>query len=94
MAGWSGELTISTIDQGIKLDFEDGNCVLVEPCKFKHPHDADVRLTPGRFESLALGYRSFPEILAEDADCSASREEIEALVTCLFPPGDSFFRPI
>jgi hypothetical protein len=94
MAGWSGELTISTIDQGIKLDFEDGNCVLVEPCKFRHPHDADVRLTPGRFESLALGYRSFPEILAEDADCSASREEIEALVTCLFPPGDSFFRPI
>jgi Acetyltransferase (GNAT) domain len=94
MAGWSSGLTISTIDQGIKIKFQDGNCVSVEPCAFRHPHDADVRLTPGRFESLVLGYRSFPEILAEDADCSASREETEAVVTCLFPPGDSFLRPL
>lgn len=89
LAGWSGTMTLSWIEGGLSFRFEQGSFEEVVP----FDGEARVSLMPGRFEALAFGYRSISQILDEDADCRAD-EESEAVLTALFPPGDSFLRPI
>ena len=93
LAGWSGELTLSTITDGVRLVFRAGTLSEVERWEAARPDEARARLMPGRFEALIFGYRSPAAIFAEDADCAAD-EEAEAVLAALFPPGDSFLRPI
>ncbi|RYG36469.1 GNAT family N-acetyltransferase [bacterium] len=94
MAGWTGDLTLSRIEDAVQISFKDGRITGVEPWRPERPEEARLRLTPGRFEALVFGYRSLDAILAEDADCSVADEEAEALVRALFPPGDSFVRMV
>ena len=89
LAGWTGELTLSRIEDGLRLRLERGRLAEVAPWAGERPDEARARLMPGRFEALAFGYRSIAEILAEDPDCAVD-EETEAVLTALFPPGDSF----
>lgn len=92
-ASWTGELTLSLIEDGMRLRFTDGRLTEAAPRTTLRPVEARVRLMPGRFEALAFGYRSIGQILDEDADC-ATDEESEGVLTALFPSGDSFLRPI
>ena len=89
LAGWTGELTFSRIEDGVRVRFEAGRVREVAP----FAGEARAILMPGRFEALALGYRAVARILDEDADCRAD-EEAEAVLGALFPSGDSLLRPI
>lgn len=93
LAGWTGEITVSRIKDGLKLRFEGGRLVEIAPWEGSRPDEARAKFMLGRFEALVFGYRSLAAILAEDADC-ATDEEAEAVLAALFPPADSFLRPI
>ena len=93
LTGWSGEITLSTITDGVRLVFQAGKMEQAERWEAARPDEARARLMPGRFDALVFGYRSLAAIFAEDADCAAD-EEAEAVLAALFPPGDSFLRPI
>lgn len=92
LVGWTGEIALTRIDDGFRLSFDKGK--LVGSFWLGDEEAANVRLMPGCFEALALGYRSVAEILANDADCQVPTEEVEAVLNALFPKGDSFFAPI
>lgn len=92
-ASWSGEITLSRIEDGVRLRFEDGRLVEASSWSTERPDEARVRLMPGWFEALVFGYRSLQQILDEDADCAAD-EEAEGVLAALLPPGDSFLRPV
>ena len=93
LAGWTGSLTLSLISEAIVLRFENGRLTWVEKESVERPDAARARFSPGRFEALVFGYRSLTEILAEDADC-ATDEETQAILSAIFPSGESFLRPV
>lgn len=92
LTGWTGEMALTRIKDGIRLSFEGGKIAGFH--RFEDEGEANVRLMPGKFEALALGYRSIGEILGEDPDCRVHSEELESVMDALFPKGDSFFAPI
>lgn len=93
LAGWTGEIGLSRVDDGLRVRFEQGLLSEVAHWSVDRADSAGVRLMPGRFEALVFGYRSVAAILDEDPDCAAD-EEAEAFLAALFPPGDSYLRPI
>jgi hypothetical protein len=75
------------------MQFEEGQIRHVEPSFCLNPADADVRLMPGCFEQLTLGYRSAQELLDSDADVYI-KPELTGLLSSMFPKGESFLRPL
>lgn len=90
--GYSGELMVSFYRSGLRLGFEQGRLLRVEPYdgSWKDPHTAFPGLT---FYQLLLGYRSLDELRYSFADCSVQKQH-RALVEALFPKKATALWPV
>jgi hypothetical protein len=97
MAGHSGELKISFYRSGLRLAFEDGRLVEVEPWQ-PMPEDAgdvgDAGFADLTFLQLLFGYRSMEELDYAFADCWASGAKGRPLIDVLFPKCHSHIWPV
>lgn len=89
-AGHSGSLRLNLFRTGIVLAIADGQLRSVEPWERPEPRDGDATFPEHCFTQLLCGYRSLPELLAADADCTVVSEEAEVLLGALFPKRPSF----
>jgi len=90
-AGYSGELKLSFVQDGLRLAFEQGQLTQVvsmspaETDPSLEPRERDA-IFPGLiFLQLLFGFRSVGELEYAFPDCGASSEETRALLEVLFP---------
>lgn len=92
--GHTGELKISFYREGVRMQFDQGTLVNVEPWKPKVKEDEGMAAFPNlTFLQLVFGYRSLAEIRHAYADCWVS-EPIRAVLETIFPKKCSDVTPI
>jgi len=92
--GHTGELKLSFYRSGVRLVFEDGRLVAVEPWR---PSSADegAAAFPGlSLLQLVFGFRTLEELRFAFPDCWARGDEPRALLGILFPKQPSDFWPV
>ena len=85
LAGHSGELRISFYRRGLRLAFEVGRLVDVEPWQPTPEQEGDAGFADFTFLQLLFGYRSMDELDHAFADCWASDDQSRALLEAMFP---------
>ncbi len=89
--GYSGDLKLSFYRDGLRLVFENGCLVSVEPWIPKLHDDAGMAGFPGRtFLQILFGYRSLEELRAAFPDCWVDTDDARVLLKALFPRQPSF----
>ena len=90
LAGHSGVLTLTFYRTGLRMVFEKGKLVTVEPWK-PNPqgHSGDAAFPDLTFLQLLFGYRSLDELKYAFADCWYDSDEVYALLNSLFPKQSS-----
>lgn len=94
LVGHSGELKISFYRSGLRLAFEDGRLVEVEPWQPTPEQEGDAGFADLTFLQLLFGYRSMEELDYAFADCWASGNKARPLLDALFPKCQSNIWPI
>jgi len=90
----TGELKISFYRDGLRLVFEKGRLIGVEPWQ-PTPADEGAAAFPDRtFLQLVFGYRALEELEHAFADCWTETDEARALLQVLFPKKASFVWPV
>ena len=85
LVGHSGELKISFYRSGLRLAFEGGRLVDVEPWQPTPEQEGDAGFPDLTFLQLLFGYRSMEELDHAFADCWASGDKARPLFDALFP---------
>ena len=84
--GHTGQVRVSFYRSGLRLGFERGRLVTIEPW---HPgpkeQEGDIAFAGLTFLQVLFGYRSLDELHASFADCWWSSNEVRALFDALFP---------
>jgi hypothetical protein len=92
--GHTGELKISFYRDGLRLAFDKGRLITVEPWRPK-PEDRGAAGFPDlTFLQLLFGYRSLEELRNAFPDCYPETDEARVLLKYLFPKHASYFLPI
>jgi GNAT superfamily N-acetyltransferase len=94
LVGHTGELHISFYRSGLRLAFEGGRLVGVEPWQPTVEKGGEAAFPGLTFLQLLFGYRSLAELDAAFADCWASRDEARELLQALFPKQPSDVWPV
>jgi len=94
MVGHSGELKISFYRSGLRLAFEGGRLVDVEPWQPTPEQEGDAGFADLTFLQLLFGYRSMDELDHAFADCWASGYKGRPLLDALFPKCHSNIWPV
>ena len=94
LAGHSGELKISFYRSGLRLVFDAGHLVEVEPWQPAPQQEGDARFPDLTFLQLLFGYRSMSELDHAFADCWASGDKGKSVLEVLFPRCPSHIWPI
>ena len=94
MVGHSGELKISFYRSGLRLAFEGGRLVDVEPWQPTPEKEGDAGFADLTFLQLLFGYRSVEELDYAFADCWASGAKGRPLLEALFPRRQSNIWPV
>jgi hypothetical protein len=90
LAGHSGALMFTFYRSGLRLVFEKGKMVTVEPWKPSPQGDSGNAAFPDlTFLQLLFGYRSLDELKYAFADCWYDSDEVYALLNSLFPKQSS-----
>jgi hypothetical protein len=86
LAGWTGDLHVDLYTSGIKLAFEEGRLLAIEP--WKRPADtlADASLPVDAFVHLLLGNRHLDELQRQIADVLVDTDAGALALDVLFPP--------
>jgi hypothetical protein len=84
--GHTGELRLTFYTGGVKLGFDQGELIEIEPYQ-PHPvgQAGDAGFPGLTFLQLLMGYRSLAELKTAFADCWTETPEIHALLNALFP---------
>jgi len=95
MAGWSGDLRLNFYREALRLRFEEGSLLAVDPIGFVDtsmgaPDPGDLRIPPDAFLRLFLGYRDLDQLRDAWPD-TAFRSELRPLLEVLFPRLEAFF---
>lgn len=94
LAGHTGEIEISFYRSGVRLAFEDGRLVRVEPWQPEHAEDGKALFPDLAFLQLLFGYRSLEELDDAFADCGTRGDEPRLLLEALFPKQPSDIWPV
>jgi hypothetical protein len=94
LAGHSGELKLSFYRSGLRLTFEGGRLVEVEPWQPTATQRGDASFADLTFLQLLFGYRSMEELTYAFADCWASASGARPLLDVLFPKCHSNIWPV
>jgi len=94
LTGHSGDLRLCFYRDGVKLSFEGGRLKEVESYLPEDIGDGDAFFPDLSFLQVLFGYRSFAELQAAFADCSARNDQGRALVPVLFPKRGSNVWPL
>jgi hypothetical protein len=94
LAGHSGELKISFYRSGLRLVFDAGRLVEVEPWQPTPRQEGDAGFPDLTFLQLLFGYRSMSELDRAFADCWASGDTGRPLLDALFHKCPSHIWPI
>ena len=70
---------------GLRIVFQEGRIIGVEPWQPAHSHDGDASFPGLSFYQLLLGYRSLDDIEYALADCRVRGDGPRALLNALFP---------
>ncbi len=93
VAGYTGELKISTYTDGMRLVFEQGKLAKIEPWLPGAEEWGHAAFPPLSFLQLIFGFRSFGELRAFYPDCYAPDEAV-VLLEALFPKQFSRLVPV
>jgi hypothetical protein len=94
LAGHTGALRINFYRSGLRLEFQGGHLVSVEPWAPSREEDGDAGFPDLSFLQLLFGYRSLEELRHAFADCWAGRDGPRALLEALFPRRPSDVWPV
>ena len=94
MVGHSGEIKISFYRSGLRLVFEGGRLVEIEPWQPTPEQEGDAGFADLTFLQLLFGYRSMEELDHAFADCWASGDKARPLLEALFPRCPSNIWPV
>jgi hypothetical protein len=94
MVGHSGQLKISFYRSGLRLVFEGGRLVQIEPWQPTTEREGDAGFADLTFLQLLFGYRSMEELDHAFADCWASGDKARPLLDALFPKCHSNIWPV
>ncbi len=95
LAGYSGELKITSYRDGVRMVFGRGKLITVEgynPAPYGHAGNAGF--PPHTFLQLLFGYRNMDMLKSSFADCWTDRDEFHVLLDALFPRQPSDLWPI
>ena len=84
-AGHSGELRLNFYIGGVRLVFERGRIMSVEPMKVGSGIETDASFPDLTFHHLLFGHRSFDELRHVFIDCYADNNTAKVLLNALFP---------
>jgi len=84
LVGHTGDLKISFYRDGLRLAFEAGRLVAVEPWQPTPQKGGDAAFPDLTFLQLLFGYRSLAELKHAFADCWTTNDEARALLEALF----------
>lgn len=95
LAGYSGEVKITFYRDGVRIVFEKGRLMTLEPW-VPEPvgHAGNAGFPPHTFLQLLFGYRSLEMLKSSFVDCWTDRDEIHVLLEALFPKQPSDVWPI
>ncbi len=94
LVGHTGELKVSFYRSGLRLAFEGGRLVAVEPWQPTPEAGGNAAFPDLTFLQLLFGYRSLEELDYAFADCWTSNDEARALLQSLFPKQPSDLWPV
>jgi hypothetical protein len=94
LVGHTGDLKISFYRSGLRLAFEAGRLVQVEPWQPTSAEDGQAFFPDRTFLQLLFGYRSLEDLRRTFADCWTSIDEARALLEVLFPTQPSHVYPV
>ena len=94
VAGYSDDLRLNFYRDGLRLVFERGRLVSVEPWPEADHNEADASFPDLTFLQCIFGYRSLSELEHAFPDVLVSSDEARVLLTALFPRQASFVRPV
>jgi hypothetical protein len=94
LAGHTGQLALSFYRSGLRLSFEAGTLVGVEPWLPSQEEDGDAAFPGLTFLQLLFGYRSLEELKHAFADCWTSSDGPRLLLEILFPKQPSDVWPV
>jgi hypothetical protein len=89
-AGYSGALALSFYREGVRLHFQAGRIVEVEPWTAPDQDEADAWFPDLTFLGVLLGYRSMAEVEDAFPDCGAGDAASRELLEALFPKRPSY----
>lgn len=93
-AGHSGELRLNFYTSGVRLVFEHGHIISIEPMKVGPGIETDASFPDLTFLHLLLGHRSFDELRHAFTDCFWDNNTARVLLNALFPKKTSDVHPI
>lgn len=93
VAGYNGELKISTYTDGMRLVFEQGRLTKIEGWRAGAEEWGHATFPPLSFLQLVFGFRSLAELRAFYPDCYAP-DEAAVLLDALFPKQPSRVIPV
>jgi hypothetical protein len=85
LVGHSGELKLSFYRHGLRLAFEAGRLVGVEPWRPAPKQEGDAAFPDLTFVQLLFGYRSLKQLKHAFADCWTTQDEVRSLLEAIFP---------
>jgi hypothetical protein len=94
LAGHTGALHLSFYRSGLRLQFEAGNLVSVEPWTPSREQAGDAAFPDLTFLQMLFGYRSLEELRYAFADCWAAGDGPYLLLEALFPRRPSDVWPV
>jgi len=93
-AGHTGELKLSFYRSGVKIVFEHGKIVKVEPLQLADGVSTDASFPDLTFLHLLFGHRSLDELRHAFTDCYWENQTARVLLNALFPKRVSDVYPI
>jgi hypothetical protein len=93
-AGHTGELKLSFYRSGVRLAFDKGRLVTVEPWTPRHEDSGHAAFPHLTFLRLLFGHCSFDELDGMLADCTADGDVPRILLDALFPKKPSRVWPL
>jgi len=93
-AGHTGELKLSFYRNGVRMVFEHGKIVNVEPLQLVDGVSTDASFPDLTFLHLLFGHRSLDELRHAFTDCYCENQTARVLLNALFPKHVSDVYPI